>query len=89
LGQVTWVYLSRVGNWEEMLPADVRELIQPHVPAGSVPDYGSTVRAGPFAGFPNYATAQAVYTADEANLLAELTAWVVLEQREVFEQALR
>ena len=43
--QVTWVYLSRVGAWEELLPAATKELVVPKNQPSPV-DYGVEIASG-------------------------------------------
>ncbi len=85
---VTWCYLSRIGEWEEKLPADVRAWVRPEPDGTPVADFGDEIGDGPFAKFPNYETGVLPFAKDKANVLAELTAFAVLAEAEQFRQAL-
>ena len=71
---VCWIYNDRVRDWESRLPSSVRQFL----PADGVP-------GGPIARFPHYWTvgqnagALTRLTATQANLLAELSGWGILE----------
>ena len=83
---VTFVYLSRVGEWERQLTDELRALV---VPANqSTLDYGHEIASGPFALFPNYRTGMDVYSPAKANLLADLAGWSVLSAADMFRDML-
>ena len=89
---VTWVYLSRLGEWEDKVVANAPEmgaLIRPS--AGSAPgvDFGETVASGPYKGFPHFGTSDYSYSAQKANLLADLAGWGVLNSQAALRSALR
>ncbi|GBG24211.1 Hypothetical Protein FCC1311_004292 [Hondaea fermentalgiana] len=82
---VTWVYLSRALEWERRLPEETRKLVQPRK---HVDDPTSLRRHGPFTSFPHIPTSKLHYSAELANLLANLAGWVFQQNIELFEQAL-
>ena len=84
---VTWVYLSRAGEWERRLPAEVRAKLQPAVD-DPYADYGETVKGGEYAGFPHYSTGSLAFSPAAANALADLTGWTVLNNADTFRKAL-
>jgi hypothetical protein len=84
---VTWVVLSRLGAWEKRLPPKLRAQVQPHT-TDPYDDYGELSTNGTFKGFPHYDTTRLMYSAEQANLLAHLTGWGVLNNEEVFRRAL-
>lgn len=83
---VTWNYLSRIGQWEEFLPKELQDLVVPK--ADENKDYGHTVASGPFQNFPHYSTNEAYFSQERANLLGELTGWSVLNNKAIFQAAL-
>ena len=84
---VTWVYLSRLGQWEDRLPAELRAKVKPNV-TDPDSDYGNLVTGGPYAYFPLLHTSELRYSVEKANLLADMTGWGVLNQADVFRRAL-
>eukprot|EP00466_Bigelowiella_natans_P005578 jgi/Bigna1/138670/aug1.46_g13378 len=83
---VTWVYLSRASQWEDQLGADVRKLV---TPKKNPDDPSSTPSHGMLKNFPNYGTfSQLRLKPPQANLLAELSTWVIHANQELFEAAL-
>jgi len=74
--QVCWIYVGRVLNWEQQLPAAIRDQV---VPKGAVHDPSQVMTSGPFKHFPNYPTDHIQLSTVEANLLAHLTGWIVLQ----------
>lgn len=85
---VTWVYLSRVGEWEDRLDENLRKLVRPEPFGVQVTDYGEEIKSGPFESFPSYSTDEGVWSPAKANLLAELTGWAVTSQADIFRAAL-
>jgi len=82
---VTWVYLGRALEWERQLPKATRKMIQPYF----WPEDPSRVSLfGRFAFFPHFPTVQLHYTAEQANLLANLAGWVVRQNAALFKKAL-
>jgi hypothetical protein len=79
--QICWVYLDRVADWEQQLPADLQAQIQ----EGNEPTHPK----GPFVHFPNYKTIDedawdiVQLTAPQVNLLADLTCWTVSNSPDV------
>ncbi len=84
--RVCWVYLERVADWENELDHSIRNKIR----RGN----HSWLAHGPFHAFPNYATAGDNFldlvelTAEQVNLLADLTCWGVTENAAVFRDVL-
>ena len=85
---VTWVYLSRVGDWERRLSPAMAAKVVPEAPKDKPVDYGTTMSSGAFEGFPGMPTSSLDYTPGQANMLADLTGWVVKHNADVFERAL-
>eukprot|EP00947_MAST-08B_sp_MAST-8B-sp1_P002001 g2001.t1 len=100
---VTWVYLSRLGEWERRLASEaVRELVvPPSAPSlassrgsrqgGAIveeeEDYGRTIQGGPFNGFPQYSTGDLIYSTSKSNVLASMVGWGVMNNAEIFRGA--
>ena len=82
---VTWVYLGRVWKWEEQLSPAMQELV---VPLRDADNLAHTRESGPFEGFPNYPSLPAGLNTQRANLLADLTGWVILNNGELFRESL-
>ena len=85
--QVTFVYLSRLFEWEKLLPADMRGLFVPSDPKEAA-DPSATISSGPFFEFPNYPTISAVENAERANALANLAGWTIRNNAELFRSVL-
>ena len=81
--EVTFVYLSRLFEWEKQLPADMTQYFVPSDPTAAS-DASQTVDQGPFKTFPNYPTICAGENAERANALADLTGWTIRENAELF-----
>ena len=78
VANVTWVYLSRAGAWEEQLRPEVARLVVPPPSRSPTPlDYGETVGTGEYRDFPNYPTDSLDFSPGQANMLADLTGWTV------------
>ena len=84
---ITWVYLSRVGLWEQQLPLATQALVVPKNKSAAI-DYGSEITSGPYKHFPSYSTDASDWPASKANILAELTGWAVLREADAFRAAL-
>jgi len=80
--QVTlcWIYIGRTFNWEAALPPELKKLVVPT--GGDALDPVKTMRHGPFQNFPHYKTRDLELTHPQANLLAQLTTWVVEQHAE-------
>jgi hypothetical protein len=76
------VYLGRLWRWDQKLPPEVRKLV---VPSGNSNDLSQTINYGTFKGFPHYKTTPASLTSQQANLLADLTGWGILQHRQLFQ----
>lgn len=48
-------------------------------------DLSVDVDEGPFKGFPHYATAGGIINYERANVLADLSGWVILQNKELFQ----
>lgn len=84
--EVTFVYLGRLAAWEAQLPEEMKPLL---IPAGAdADDLSKTVSDGPFRHFPHYPTSGGLLNAQQANVLADLTAWTVLQNKEMFQHML-
>jgi hypothetical protein len=84
--EVTFVYLGRLASWEAQLSEEMKPLL---VPAGAdADDLSKTVADGPFRHFPHYPTGGGGLNAQQANVLADLTAWTVLQNKELFQHML-
>jgi len=84
---ITWVYLSRTLEWERQLPAEIRRHVQPHN-RRDIDDTAKLASSGPFSLFPHYGTQKLHVSAAEANLLVEMTGWIIHQNKELFEMAL-
>ena len=83
---VSFVYLGRLAAWEAQLSEEMKPLL---VPAGAAADdLSKTVEDGPFRHFPHYPTSGGLLNAEQANVLADLTAWTVLQNKEMFQSLL-
>lgn len=80
--EVTFVYLGRLASWEAQLSEEMRELLVPEGPDAE--DLSKTVESGPFRHFPHYPTSGGLLNAEQANALADLTAWTLLQNKELF-----
>ena len=81
--QVTFVYLSKATEFEDALPDEVKEVV-----ATGTNDPTDLIQDGPFKYFPHYSTGAAEITYKQANLLANMCAWVVEKNVEIFRKAL-
>jgi hypothetical protein len=83
---ITWVYLSRAAEWEaKLMDDDVKKHI---IPRKNPEDPSNTIASGPFKSFPHYSTTELQLTNAQTNLLADLSGWVIEENRAEFEAAL-
>jgi hypothetical protein len=82
---VTFGYLCRLPRWEEQLSAQMQKLV---VPSEDAEDLSMDIKHGPFAKFPHYPTKGGGIPADQANLLADLTGWSVLQHEDLFRRVL-
>ena len=93
---VMWVYLSRVKNWEELISdADLYDLLVPETTDEELAfnrygfDPSALTESIEFDRFPHYPTVGAIQlTAEKANILADLSGWVVATNAELFRAAL-
>ena len=79
---ITFIYLSRAFEWEDALPDAIRAQV---VPLLNPADPASLPLTGEFKLFPHFLTSELHYSAKQASLLSHLCAWVVLNNREHFE----
>jgi len=90
VANVTWVYLSRAGAWEQRLRPEVARMVVPPPHRSPTPlDYGETVNTGEFRDFPNYPTDSLDFSPGQANMLADLTGWTVKHNAAEFAHAIR
>jgi hypothetical protein len=82
---VTWVYLGRLSAWESELSPEMQALV---VPPTDSENMGNTIASGPFAQFPHYATMEGALDYRQANLLADLCGWSILQNEEKWRQIL-
>lgn len=79
---MVFVYMARCLRWELALPVKTAGLVAPHrdnsTRAKSLPT------KGPFAGFPHIPTSTLHLTAPVANALADMSAWVIKENINLF-----
>lgn len=74
---ITIYHCGRVFNWENQLPSDIKDLAVPLNRNAT-----ELMTSGPFANFPLYSVVdQLTLKAEQANLLASMTSWVVQENR--------
>lgn len=85
--QVTFVYLSRLFEWEAQLPEDMHDLFVPTDPQEAA-DPSVTVSEGPFRSFPNYPTICAGENAERANALGSIAGWTVRQHADLFRSIL-
>ena len=81
--QVTFVYLSRLLEWEKQLPPDMQELFVPAEPEDAA-DPSVTIKSGPFLQFPNYPTISSGENYERGNALASMTGWTIRNNAELF-----
>ena len=83
---VTWVYICRATEWEKRLSPDMQSVT---VPTTQADNLGHNIESGPFKGFPNFGTAFANLDDSQSNLLADFVGWTVLNNKDVFINALK
>jgi len=83
---ITFMYLGRVPAWENLLSADMRKLV---VPTDNADDLANTISHGPFKHFPHFPTEGGSINHAQANLLADLAGWTVLNNAELFKDVVR
>jgi hypothetical protein len=84
--QITFSYLGRLSDWEARLSADMRSVL---VPEDNADDLSHDVDSGPYKSFPHYPTMGGNIDADNANVLADLTGWSVLQNADIFRAILQ
>lgn len=77
---ITFMVLGRLSVWESRLDAEMRKLVIPD-DAG---DLSATIPHGPFKHFPHYGTNGADINYEQANLLADMTGWSILQNLHLF-----
>lgn len=60
------------------------KLLVPNDP-NEASDLSIDINEGPFKGFPHYATSGGIINAEKANVLADLTGWVILNNKQLFQ----
>jgi len=78
---VMWIYVGRAYNWEAALKPELKRLVVP-TPAAGKWEPTQHMNHGPFADFPNWPTHRLHLSPEQANLFAELTAWIALQHRD-------
>lgn len=78
---ITFVILGRLSVWESLLSDEMRKLV---VPEKNADDLAETIPKGPFKHFPHYPTEGGDINSEQANLLADLTGWSILQNQELF-----
>lgn len=81
------MYLGRALQWESKLSKDMQSLLIPWKPADAK-DPSKTVSTGTYRGFPHYTTSGADINFEKANILSDLTGWVVKQNAELFRSIL-
>lgn len=84
--EVTFVYLSRLGAWEAALSPEMQAMVVPT--DGNPADYSNTIDKGEFRHFPHYTTSGGLLSAQQTNLLADMTGWSVLQNKALFQRIL-
>ena len=79
---ITFICLGRLSQWEAQLSDDMKKVVMPD--ADKAGDLANTVKKGPFKHFPHYDTQGADIDNDQANILADMVAWSVQENEELF-----
>lgn len=82
---VTWVYMSRLPAWEEKLSEDMRKRIQPRKPE----ELHNTKLTGEFANFPHFKTSAGGMSYRQANIVASMQGWSVLQNADIFREILK
>jgi hypothetical protein len=83
--EITFSYLGRLPQWEALLSPEMYDLA---VPSEDSEDLSHDVESGPFRHFPHYPTKGGDINAQQANLLADLTGWSILQNSELFRRTL-
>ncbi|RYG99274.1 hypothetical protein EON65_50430 [archaeon] len=83
--QITFSYLGRLSQWESQLQPEMYNVL---VPKDNASDLSQDVQDGPYKKFPHYATVGGDIDADNANVLADLTAWQTLQHADQFRSTL-
>jgi hypothetical protein len=78
---LTIMVLGRLPVWESRLSSEMRKLVVPD----NSGDLSETISHGPFKHFPHYGTSGADINYEQANLLADMTGWSVLQNLQFFE----
>lgn len=84
--QIIFSYLGRLKEWENQLSADMQALL---VPKEDVDDLSHDVEDGPYKNFPHYATKGGDIPFNQANVLADLTGWQVVQNADLFRDLLQ
>jgi predicted acylesterase/phospholipase RssA len=84
---ITFIVLGRLSKWESLLNNDMRKIVQPKKDK-DINDLSQTVKHGPFKHFPNYGTQAGEINSEQANLLADMAGWSILQNAEMFQDIL-
>ena len=79
---VTFVYMGRLNIWEKSLSVDMQTRIIPT--DGNPDDMSNTIDNGEFKHYPHYQTAAGLLTYAQSNLLADMSGWSVLQNKDLF-----
>lgn len=83
--QIVFSYLGRLKEWEKRLKPEMYDVL---VPKENAEDLSVDVSDGPYKKFPHYATMGGSIDADNANVLASLTGWQVVQNADIFRSVL-
>jgi len=84
--EITFVYLSRLSTWEAELSEEMQSMVVPD--KGDPADMSNTISHGVFKGYPHYFTAGGLQTHQQTNLLADMSGWVIQQNKELFKRIL-
>lgn len=83
--EITFAYLGRLSQWEARLSPEMRALV---VPEENATDLSVVIQEGPFAHFPHYPSVAASVNYQQANLLADMAGWSILQHADLFQRML-
>lgn len=83
--KIVFSYLGRLSAWEARLKPEMVDVL---VPKENASDLSVVVTDGPYKKFPHYGTTGGSIDADNANVLADLTAWQVTQNADLFRSVL-
>ena len=83
---VVFAYLGRVYEWESKLSNEVADVVAPH---RLTKKSNLLPKEGLFKDFPHFSTTKLHFEASQANALADMSAWVVKRNLNIFKKALK